>query len=482
MAQYGDGEYLYTGAYPVDKTDISGLREISLTRSGSTPYQENALPFGYVDVQLWLRSANYNVTNTVTITLYDDEGHTLERTMALPKFSTTPQQQTLRITHPFDSPFVMHKVKRLTIVDIAKSKNIYLSNKTATVHVYYAFPSHCLPPENVRCEPASVVAGTSILKWDEAQAGDYNPVYGYIVYRATTPDGSYSKLAGTQAEPYTLRRLEVESRSGNGKAYYYKVQTIGERKNYDSPMPDYYATLTTEWSNPQSPTNLRLSSTLVGPGDRVVLSWDAAEQGINNPVAYYEIYRQASSDEWENVTWTHNTDVYVDPPTDVGEVYRYKVKSIGTLPEIDSELSEASPELRSTFTAPSVPQNLRVDGSTAITRDPGTAATLTWDASADGEQNPLVGYQIELGGEPIGSTAETQFTVTASAQYNSTDVYTVRAMGQWGNSQPSGAVRVTTTTPPQPPRSNEPISQFLLFDRNDELLYVRDDAISMRCV
>lgn len=88
----------------------------------------------------------------------------------------------------------------------------------------------------------------------------------YIIYRATTADGSYTRLSKAADGKVTRSGYPVESRSGNGNAYYYKVKTIGTRKNFDADISDNYATLTTEWTAPAAPTGLSLTAYNTDPG------------------------------------------------------------------------------------------------------------------------------------------------------------------------------------------------------------------------
>ena len=94
--------------------------------------------------------------------------------------------------------------------------------------------------------------------------------------------------------------------------------------------------------------------------------------------------------------------------------------------------------------------------------------------------NPLTGYNIYSNDSLLLTTTGTTATITTPQRNSYTMTIRVRAVGQWSMSQPSEAVTISTTAAPIPPRSNEAVTDFLLFDRNDILQYVRDDAISMK--
>ncbi|MET7402350.1 discoidin domain-containing protein [Dactylosporangium sp. NPDC005572] len=91
-------------------------------------------------------------------------------------------------------------------------------------------------------------------------------------------------------------------------------------------------------------------------------------------------------------------------------------------------------------TAPSVPGNLRVTGTTD------TTVALAWDASTDNVG--IAGYRVSRGGTVVGTTGMLAFTVTgltASTAYQ----FTVAAFDAAGNgSNPSNIVNVTTASPP----------------------------------
>ena len=121
-----------------------------------------------------------------------------------------------------------------------------------------------------------------------------------------------------------------------------------------------------------------------------------------------------------------------------------------------------------------------------MTIDAGATATLTWNASTGGTNNPLVGYRIFVeaddGDQIIGDTTATTYSVPASQKAGETMRLYVRAVGEWSMSQPSSVVELTSNLPPVPPRSNEAITQFLFFNAMDELQFVRDDAISLHTI
>lgn len=472
------GSYTFTGSSGKDANwDISGPRKIELLRSGGSQVAE-ALNEGHVWVSVPMTSANWSIICDAIVTLYDTDDRTASVQQTL-YFSHNPTTQTFVV--PVSADFDIFNIAYFTIENAERhNKNLYITPAPCVVDARYVLPTKCTPPTRVYCNPASLAGGTSALWWQGMQDGDFNPITGYVVYRATEANGSYEKISGDK--PIAGGGMSVQSREGNGTSYYYRVQCIGTRKGFDSDISSATGVLTTEWSAPGAPLGLSLSSELIGPGETASLSWIAGKAGVNNPTRYYEIYRQEDVDEYELIGTTTSTRYTVEPPPSNAVAYRFKVKAIATVKGYDSPLSSPSPDLRATFTAPSTPQGLNINGKLSIYLDPGLKATLSWKASSNGVDNPLVGYRVFQNGTPIGDTTATTYQVAASPVAGETLRLTVRAVGKWSMSQPSNTVELTTTLPPVPPRSNDAITQFLFFDRNDVLRFVRDDAISMHVV
>lgn len=101
------------------------------------------------------------------------------------------------------------------------------------------------------------------------------------------------------------------------------------------------------------------------------------------------MFRQIDVYDYELIDTVYGTSCIVDPPADNGAAYRFAVVGIGKVESFDSPMSEPSPDLRSTFTAPVAPQNVTVNGKSVIYLNPGERATVSWFASADGVNNPL---------------------------------------------------------------------------------------------
>lgn len=179
------------------------------------------------------------------------------------------------------------------------------------------------------------------LYWEDAAGGAYNSISGYIVYRATSASGSYSKIAEVSSTS-TSGSCTVKAPSEMGSSYYYKICTKGVRSN--SSISTAYAVITAKtytacyWSEQATIT---VSDTL-SYGD-VTLSWNGAEAGTNNDIAKYQIYYEDSSDgvNWGAETFLKSVSgaetASVSIPDTPGGYRRYTIYIIGTKEGFDSD-------------------------------------------------------------------------------------------------------------------------------------------------
>jgi len=175
-------------------------------------------------------------------------------------------------------------------------------------------------------------AGVGVtLVWSGAAAGSYNSISGYLIYRATSASGSYSKLTEIESTS-TSGSCTVTAPSTMGSSYYYKVYTKGARSN--SAISSVYATVTAKtYTSCSAPTTLSFAKT-VSDGEPVTLSWTGASGGTNNSITQYTVYVRESSDglswgDWQQyliVGSTSTSDACsVNPPSTYGNYYQASV-------------------------------------------------------------------------------------------------------------------------------------------------------------
>lgn len=93
-----------------------------------------------------------------------------------------------------------------------------------------------------------------------------------------------------------------------------------------------------------TPTEITLEPVIQTPLEYSTLSWSGAADGLNNPIASYEIFRSATeTGEYVSIGSTldaQTTTFEVQAPEYAQTSYYYKVKAIGTYSGYDSDLSD----------------------------------------------------------------------------------------------------------------------------------------------
>lgn len=361
------------------------------------------------------------------------------------------------------------------------SVHLYGSNKLftrqgSTVYLYveYDLPTPPGPPTNVRCEPSSVASGKSTLKWSASEPGESNPVSKYEIWSFDFMDGyPVAKIGET-----TGLSFSVDSATDNGSEVAFVVKAIGSVPDKDSIFSGA-ARLKTEWSAPGTPETPTLSANNVPPEKAVILSWRASTAGINNPVIRYDVYRSVDGGGFSFLTSVSATAATVYSPNRNGLPYVYKVKAIGKVSGSDSAFSGPSDALYSSFSAPSAPSNLNVNGTNDVFVDAGSDLRFSWMPGKNGVNNPIQGYTLYKDGTRFQTVQATEITLKADYRFGSETHYTVKSRGTYSDSVESNSVTVTINIPPVPPRSLESISEFMFFDKDDKLLFLRNDAVSL---
>ena len=292
-----------------------------------------------------------------------------------------------------------------------------------------ATPELTIPPvpKNLTANPAD----TQItLSWDASNSAEE-----YRVYRASTPNGTLTRIAGSTtitATSYTDTGLT------NDTEYRYTVRafnSIGESTDSN----EVTATPVASTTVPPAPANF---SAIAGDTE-VSLSWDAVPGATE-----YRIYRAAAAND-PLVRIAGDTMVVVTTYTDTGltngTAYRYTVRAVNGIGEgPGSSEAAAAPALA----APAAPENFRA--AATANRE----VTLTWNAVDNAAE-----YQVFRADTVDGdftriddSTTITDPTYTDTGLANGTAYrYIVRAVNAAGISPDSSEVSVTTLALPAAP-------------------------------
>lgn len=339
-----------------------------------------------------------------------------------------------------------------------ESVDTYPSWDVATYPITLA--TACIAPTKVNLATSSVAPGTKVkLSWSGAKAGKGgNSIVGYKIYRATDPDGPYS-LLNTVSSTATSGSYTVTAPTTNGKAYYYKVITLGSQSGYNSGFSDAYATLSCDFASVTAPTSVSLAVTNAAPGAEVEMSWAGASAGTNNAITGYEVYRSSDpTGEYSLFTTVSSTagsgSTMVTTPTTNLESCYYKVRTLGALEGCDSGLSIAYATLTCTYSTPSAPKTVTVNGESSVYALPGSTVTLAWSGASGGANNPITSYSIYRDGKlfvaGIDPTTDSYEAVAHDTTGNAYS-YAVVADGDFSSSAPSKSVFVYAYTDPVAP-------------------------------
>lgn len=155
---------------------------------------------------------------------------------------------------------------------------------------------------------ASNIAKTGKVKvtWNAVEGADE-----YVVYRATSKDGSYKKLFTTTGTSYTNTSAKA------GKTYYYKVKAVTDDKSVENSEFSKIVKRTCDLARPV------VKASNVTKTGKVILTWNkviGAEK--------YVVYRATSKDGTYKKMFTTTATSYTNTSAKAGKTYYYKVKAI----------------------------------------------------------------------------------------------------------------------------------------------------------
>lgn len=167
------------------------------------------------------------------------------------------------------------------------------------------------PPVNLKASDGDRV-GSIKISW-ERPAGGYN-VQSYILYRATSENGTYSNIQTISGSLQDSHDSNIEE----GKKYYYKVRAydarIGGHSGYSNKNSGYSR------GNVKAPAGVKASDGSYT--DKIKISWNS----VSGASKYY-IYRATSSSGSYSMVNNTSSTYYDDRGVTVGKKYYYKVKA-----------------------------------------------------------------------------------------------------------------------------------------------------------
>lgn len=332
------------------------------------------------------------------------------------------------------------------------------TSNSATLTLTYVSYTNCGAPEKVTLGSETAAPGAKVtLSWSGATAGENNPIAGYYIYRSTDSEGDYELLTAVSSTT-TSGSAVVSAPTTNEATYYYKVLTVGEVGGFDSEKSVAYADLTCSYSAITAPTTVQISTTNVAPGATATLSWSGAVAGENNAIAGYEVYRANSADgAYFLYAQVGTTSAPVTAPMGNGEAYYFRVKALGSS-GLDSDLSGTYAMLTSTYSSPTAPTSVTVEGETTAYALPSATVALSWSGATAGANNPIKGYDIYRDGELLEenlTAATKRFNVGAHDTAGRAYQFTVVTKGEHSDSPASRACTLCSYTDPTAPTTVE---------------------------
>ena len=151
----------------------------------------------------------------------------------------------------------------------------------------------------------SNVASTGKIKisWEAVEGATK-----YEVYRATSKDGTYSRISTTSTTSVTNTKAE------EGKTYYYKVRAICD---VDAAAAAYSSIKSRTCGLPQPSVSIALSS------KKPKVGWDKVEGAVS-----YKVYRATSKTGTYSLVKTTTASYYKDTKATSGKTYYYKVVAV----------------------------------------------------------------------------------------------------------------------------------------------------------
>lgn len=167
------------------------------------------------------------------------------------------------------------------------------------------------------------------------------------------------------------------------------------------------------YTNCSAPTSVTLGPpNIAAPGTSSTLRWSGARAGQGMSIYGYDVYRSTSaSGTFSYLGRSYGNSRSVSASSNRGETYYYRVKTIGTVSGYDSNLSTASPGLKSN-TLPGEP-TVSVDTTVVPSTGGDVTFTVTPGSDADGQTLTLA-YSTSLDPMAEITTFTSPLTITVT--------------------------------------------------------------------
>jgi putative cell wall-binding protein len=257
------------------------------------------------------------------------------------------------------------------------------------------------------------------LDWDAASRAT-----SYYIYRATSANGTYSKIDTVTSTYYYDDGLSED------RTYYYKIQA---HNSYGTSSYSSRVSATTDEDDAVTlsvPEDLKAA---VQNYNTIYLTWDSVDYATS-----YYVYRATSSNGTYSKIATVATESYTDAGLPTNKTYYYRIQAHNS-----SNTSGYSAKVSATTTvipALNAPVNLQ-----AITNSP-TQISLTWDAVPGAASYNIYRTTTENGTYALLTTVTTNYFVNTGLIPGMNCYYKIRAYN--GSLSPESAAAFSATPSP----------------------------------
>lgn len=157
-------------------------------------------------------------------------------------------------------------------------------------------------PQNVKIENVSETVIS--LSWDKVEKAK-----GYIVYRTDSIDGEFEEYKKLSPSKNSFVDEDLEA----GKRYYYRIQTVAAKEEYNSDLTETVYTT----ARIAAPKNVSVSN-FIAASSRI--TWGKVDEAKG-----YIVYRADRADGLYKVVGTVKTEEFIDADVLNGNEYFYKV-------------------------------------------------------------------------------------------------------------------------------------------------------------
>ncbi|MDN4609536.1 pectinesterase family protein [Arthrobacter burdickii] len=301
-------------------------------------------------------------------------------------------------------------------------------NESAPVAISNVRKDGVAPAVPVKSTGTRTAAGV-LLDWADNAEADLG---GYVVSRATSSSGTYTKLTSTPIRDSTF----TDTTAVADKVYYYRITAVDLGGYSSKPAQVSVAVVVVDVTAPAAVTGVTATGSATGIG----LVWKPVTA---TDLAGYVVYRAASLDgEYTKLTATPQTSLtYNDTTTPMSVVFFYKVAAVDKSGNESATSSPVSAAVKDT-TAPALPGGLTATGTD-------DSVTLDW---ADNTETDLTGYQVTRSTTATGTYAPLTETPLTDSTYTDTTAtpgtaffYKVTAIDAAGNTSPAASTEGTRT-------------------------------------